>query len=402
MELSTPFSMLEPGELPPMMAPAIAETLVRTDEQGEIEPWLAASWQREAGGKRWRFSLRPNVTFHDGEPMSASSVGPMLQAALKKIHSDVSVLAGGQTMVVQADRAMPDLLEELASPGLAIVRRTETGGMIGTGPFRVTAWEPGRRLVLAAFNDYWGGRPFLDSVTINFGASRATGDLFDIPFASPRRIAPEATRLWSSLPRDLLALTANDVHPQVWQALALAIDRAPIVDVLTQGRGQAAFGLLPQWLSGYAFLFETAPDVARARQLVAQLRLTPLTLAYAASDSFARAVAERIALNAREAGIAIRTSAGSNGNLRLVRAEIESKDAAAELARVASSLGMTANPLDSTKPEALYQAERDLLAANRAMPLVYLPAVFGMAPRVHNAGRGDAVRLRLEDLWVDP
>ena len=43
------------------------------------------------------------------------------------------------------------------------------------------------------------------------------------------------------------------------QAIALAIDREPIVNVLTQRRGEAAFSLLPEWLSGYASLFAPLP-----------------------------------------------------------------------------------------------------------------------------------------------
>ncbi len=326
-DLSSPFNTLEPADLPALVSPAIAETLVRINAHGEIEPLLAASWQREAEGKRWRFSLRTKVAFHDGEPMNAGNVAPVVEAALKKAHSDVDVLAGGQTMVVQSERAMPDLLTELASARAAIVRRSANGGLIGTGPFRVSAWEPRRRLALAAFDDYWGGRPFLDSVVISLTSTRAIADVFDIPFASPRRIVPEATRIWSSSPRELLTLTSDGIDPQVWQALTLAINRGPIVDVLTQGRGQPAFGLLPAWLSGYAFLFQSAPDLERARQLVASLRLMPLTLTYAANDSFARAVAERLALNARDAGITIRPEPGTSGKLRLVRWQLESTDA---------------------------------------------------------------------------
>ena len=108
------------------------------------------------------------------------------------------------------------------------------------------------------------------------------------------------------------------------QALALSIDHAPIVNVLAQHKGDAAFGLLPQWLSGYAFLFQSTPDVTRAKQLASQLRLGPMSLGYPANDLFLRSVAERVALNARDAGITIRPTPGANGNLRLLEWPIES------------------------------------------------------------------------------
>ena len=130
------------------------------------------------------------------------------------------------------------------------------------------------------------------------------------------------------------------MQPEVWQALALAIDRAPIVNVLAQRRAEAAFGLLPQWLSGYAFLFLAAPDVTRAKQLISQLRATPLTLSYPANDGFARSVAERVALNARDAGIILQPTQNPGGALRMVRWPLESTDAAAELDQAGRNAGL--------------------------------------------------------------
>ena len=49
-----------------------------------LNRYWPSSWQREADGKRWRFSLRPQVVFHDGEPLNAANAAPVLLAALKK------------------------------------------------------------------------------------------------------------------------------------------------------------------------------------------------------------------------------------------------------------------------------------------------------------------------------
>src|SRR5580704_166900 len=218
------------------VTPLITETLVRLNEKGEIEPQLAVAWQRDADRKRWRFSLRPKVVFHDGEPLNAADAAPSLAAALKKKYGEVNITAGGQALVLQFDRAVPDLLTELASPRMAIVRSAGKSALIGTGPFRATVWEPGHKLVLAAFEDYWGGRPFLDSVTVNLGTTREMGDAFDIPFSQTRRVLPDRIRIWGSPVRELIALVSESVQSDIWQALALAIDRAPIVNVLTQRR----------------------------------------------------------------------------------------------------------------------------------------------------------------------
>ena len=395
-EFSTPGAQGDSGSA---LSIPIAETLVHVNAQGQIEPCLAVAWQHDPDFKRWRFSLRPKVTFHDGEALTAARTAPSLLAALKQKYADVSMEAGGQAIVVQSEHAMPELLQVLALPASAVSRKGDTGAPIGTGPFRVTAWEPGRRMLLTAFDDYWGGRPFLDAVSIEFASARGHADLFDIPVGPARRILPEGLATWSSQPRILVAITATNADPVLLQALALAIDRTPIVNVLAQHKGEAAFGLLPQWLSGYAFLFQSTPEVTRAKQLVSQSRPGPLTLSYPANDLFLRSVAERVALNARDAGITIRPTPGGNDNLRLVEWQIESTDAADDLVRIAPQSSQS----DLARPEARYQIERSLIDEHRIIPLVYLRETYGIAPRVHfQPSPSDPFALHLEDAWLQP
>jgi peptide/nickel transport system substrate-binding protein len=403
-ELSIPWTTLAPGTIQTALSIPIAETLVRAGSHGEMEPVLAVAWQHDPDFRRWRFSLRPKVTFHDGEALTAASSAPSLLAALKQKYGEVSIEAGGQAIVVHADHAMPELLEVLALPSAAIFRKSDANPLIGTGPFRVATWEAGRRLTLAAFDNYWGGRPYLDAVAIEFGTGRGRAELFDIPVGPARRILPEGLATWSSEPRTLVAITATNAPPVLLQALALSIDRAPIVNVLAQHLGEAAFGLLPQWLSGYAFLFQSTPDVTRARQLASQLHPATMSLSYPANDLFLRSVAERVALNARDAGIAIQPGQGGNGNLRLMEWSLESTDAADALQRIAEQVGAgdRARLLDSAKPEALFQFERSLLDDYRIIPLVHLRETYGVAPRVHfQPSNPDPFALHLEDAWVE-
>jgi ABC-type transport system substrate-binding protein len=404
-ELSTILNRLDPGGFNSALSVPITETLVRVTSNGEVEPVLAVAWQHDPDFKRWRFSLRPNAMFHDGEALTAATAAPSLLAALKPKYGEVSIEAGGQAIVVQSDREMPGLLEELALPRSAIFRRSDANPLIGTGPFRVTAWEPGRRLNVGAFDNYWGGRPYLDAIEIEFGSGHGRGDLFDIPVGPARRILPEGLSTWSSVPRTLVAITSTNTDATLLQALALVVDRVPIANVLAQHKAETAFGLLPQWLSGYAFLFDSTPDVARAKQLVSSLRLGPMSLSYPANDLFLRSVAERIALNARDAGIAIQPTTAGNANLRLMEWPLESSDAADELRRIALELGAgdRAGQMDPTKPETLYQLERSLLDDHRIIPLLHLRQTYAIAPRVHfQPSTSGTFTLRLEDAWIQP
>ncbi len=403
-ELSGAWTTIDPGGVQAALSAPIAETLVRVNSRGEVEPVLAVAWQHDPDFKRWRFSLRPKITFHDGESLTAATIEPSLRAALKQKYGDVSIEAGGQALVVESEHAMPELLQVLALPEAAISRKSDADPLIGTGPFRVTAWEPGRRLTLAAFDDYWGARPYLDAVQIEFGAGREHADLFDIPPGPARRILPEDLSTWSSSPRTLVAITSTNADPALVQALALAIDRAPIANVLAQHKGEAAFGLLPQWLSGYEFLFRATPDANRARQLVSAVRAKMLSLTYPPNDLFLRSVAERVALNARDAGITIQPTSGGNGNLRLLEWPLESTDAAHELQRLTEQIGAgdRARQLDPSVPQGWYELERSLLEDHRIIPLVYLRETYGIAPRVHFQPRpSDPFTLHLEDAWVE-
>ena len=168
----------------------------------------------------------PESTFHDGEALTGATAAPSLLAALKQKYGEVSIEAGGQAIVVQSDHAMPELLEELALPSAAIFRKSEANSVDWNRAVpRHQLGKPGRRLTLAAFDDYWGGRPYLDAVAIEFGTARGRADLFDIPVGPARRILPEGLATWSSAPRTLVAITATNARPVLLQALAL-VDRS--------------------------------------------------------------------------------------------------------------------------------------------------------------------------------
>src|SRR5437879_11719713 len=94
-----------------------------------------------------------------------------------------------------------------------------------------------------------------------------------------RRASQSGGKTWSSLPVELLALVFLRDRPAVQearlrQAMAFSIDRAAIWSVLLQRQGEVAGGLLPQWLSGYAFLFSTPVVLQRAKQLRSEVSAT--------------------------------------------------------------------------------------------------------------------------------
>jgi ABC-type transport system substrate-binding protein len=279
--------------------------------------------------------------------------------------------------------------------------------LLGAG-FTVTRWEAGRLAVYEASENANGGRPFLGGVEILLGralrdqASDLDLGKADVVELGPNELRrqPAGRRIWSSSPVRVLALVFGPrfEDARVREALALAVDRSAIHAVLLQRQGEISGALLPQWLSGYAFLFPTTADLARARQLAAGAR--PITLSI--TDPAARPIAERIALNARDAGLAVSvTPQSANADVALVEVRIASADPAKALAGMAAALGLPL-PEHSDSPEQTYAAERALLEGFRVIPLIHLPDVYGVGPRVRGGpGISPLGEWHFENLWLE-
>jgi peptide/nickel transport system substrate-binding protein len=274
--------------------------------------------------------------------------------------------------------------------------------------FSMSVWEGGRRAVFTADENAAGGRPFLDSVEIQLARPLreqaldlevGKADLVELGPNEIRR-APAGRKTWSSQPVRIVALVFNPHvdDARIREALALAVDRATIWSVLMQRQGEVSAALLPQWLSGYAFVFSPAADLPHARSLAAGGR--PLTLGV--TDPALRAIADRILLNARDAGIALSIAPpGADADLRLMEARVPSTDPARSLAALAAAFGLLDPPHTDT-PEGLYLAERALLDEHRVIPLVHLPDVYGVAPRVKGGpGITPLGEWKFGDLWIE-
>ena len=299
----------------------------------------------------------------------------------------------GGTLRVETREAIESADPPQAGPGMADL----------SVAFRVTRWESGRRAVFTADEDARGGRPFLDAVDVQMARplrERAIelgrADLVELTPADLRR-QPAGQRIWSSRPIRLVALAfaprVNDAR--VREAMALAVDRTAIHNVLLQRQGEISGALLPQWISGYSFLFAAIPDLARARVLAGGARPLPLS----AAD---RTLADRIALNARDAGLTMSIlPAPAPADVRLVEQRIVTSDPAMALASLAAAFDLPA-PAPATGPEALYAAERGLLDGFRVVPLFHVPDLYTVGPRVKGGpGIGPLGEWRFENLWLE-
>jgi ABC-type transport system substrate-binding protein len=289
------------------------------------------------------------------------------------------------------------------------------GKLLGTGPFAISEWLPGKKLTVTAQDEYWGGRAFVDAVQIEMGKSLreqmialdlGRADLIEIAPELAHRASAEGRRVQTSAPAELVAIVFSRDRPspeeeRLREALGLSIDRAAMSNVLLQGNGEPAGGLLPNWISGYEFLFPTEVDVARARQIRAEVRQAPLwTLGYDARDPLARVIAERVALNARDAGLQLQPSITNPADVRLVRVAMVSLDARLALSHLAANLGLPQPGFSGSSPEDLYTAESELLRSQRVIPLLHLRVASGLGGNVRNWAQGQDGDWRIAEVWL--
>lgn len=252
--------------------------LLSTDPQGNLIPDLALSWSVEDGGRRYRFSLRPGVAFHDGRPLTARDVvwtySSLAQGAV------VSAKEAAWKRVTAVRALDPETVEfELAEPfGSFLIELTRFTGVVpegatpeemnahplGTGPFRFVS-RTTDELVVERYPEYYGGPAPLERVVLRV-VPDATVRALELmkgsvqliindlpPDLVPRfrrhdsyRVAEDPGAVYAYLGLNLQDPVLADLR--VRRALLHAIDRERLVSTLWQGLGQVTETMLPPGL----------------------------------------------------------------------------------------------------------------------------------------------------------
>ncbi len=403
---------LEPAAsgVPSGLSRLVFEALVALDASGRPQPLLATSWQFDPGSQRWRFFLRGGVSFHDGASLDSGTVA----ASLRSSNPEWKVIAAGDMVVIETESAAPELPAELALERNSIVRRSG-GKLSGTGPFAIAQWDAGTRATLNANEQYWAGRPFLDSVQVEFGKNNheqmvwldlGKADVVEVAPENIHRAVAENRLVMSSKPQELIALIfardpGSEDEIQARNLLALSIDTAAVNNVVLQGGGEPTGALLPTWISGYAFVFPAGGTAERASQARMQAKHLPAwTLGYDASDTAARVIAERVLLNARDAGITLQLTSSAGFDLRLVRIPLSSSEPHVALAEMAKSLPLPQPRFGNGSVGDLYSAERALLQSHRVIPLLHLQSAVALKTNVHDWSMLPDGTWQVSNVWL--
>src|SRR5216684_4716113 len=326
----------------------VFDRLVALDNYGRFQPQLATEWSHDAAFKRWQFTLRANAKFSDGTALTNADAVAAFQPLLPEGQQ---ISFSGSDVVIQSAAAMPDLLEELASGRFFVYRVQLDGTLMGTGPFFVaetasashipsssTTFAADSNAALSASGanktthlrfraneETWSGRPFLDAIEVTLGVpplrqlldlQLGKADLVELSPELVRRAMQDNQRVWASAPVTFYGLRFDSAQPsaaaaKLREAMAISLDRQTMANMLLQRQAEPASALLPQWLSGYAFLFTMETNIDHAKEIRATLPANlaagtePLRLRVDAPGDLAKLLGERVAVNARQAGILV-------------------------------------------------------------------------------------------------
>ncbi len=289
----------------------IYEPLMNIDENLEVVPALAESWEFAEDGMALTFTLRQGVTFHDGSDFTSADVVASLERILDEETGSatrtnllsIESIDVPDDFTVVLNLSIPDvpLVHALASANAAILSADviesgdPTTDAIGTGPFVLDSWTPEETTLLSANENWWGDGPNVDGIEIRIipeestimGALRA-GEV-DFAMLNDPLIATlptEGSEVIINRAPDIayhvLQLRAMDIPAEggtptptdtplsileVRQAISCAIDRQDVVDAAALGEGVVtgplttpAFALPTDQL----FCYEQDLDQARA------------------------------------------------------------------------------------------------------------------------------------------
>jgi len=277
-----------------MVTSKVMEGLLYLDNELKPQPLLAQAWDISPDGLTYTFKLRPNVKWHDGQPFTSADVSYTILEVLKKVHprgrtafAKVTAVETPDplTAVIKLSQPAPPMLTALASSyespmvpkhlfaGTDPSANPYISKPVGTGPFVFKEWKKGDYILLEKNTDYWqAGKPTLQRIVfriISDASARAAsfetgeghiGGLSPIPLTDMPRIAKNPalsieTRGYAYMsPYMLMEVNLrksplNDVR--VRQAIAHAIDRARMTQVVWLGYGQPAVSPIPSQVTTF-------------------------------------------------------------------------------------------------------------------------------------------------------
>ena len=286
----------------------IYETLTKITGDGRTVPLLAERWTVSPDLRTWTFTLRRGVNFHNGAAFDAAAVKYSFERAADKAstNKDKAVYANiagidmpdPYTVVLNLKNGNPDLLFQLGQATAIIVEPRSVAGNptqpVGTGPYRLEAWNKGASVTLARWDGHRDAKNVqLRRVTMRFISDPAaqvaallSGDVDVFPRVAAARSlkAFQANKKFQVLVGGSRAKTIVAINNKrkplddvrVRRAIAAAIDRQAVIEGAADGFGVPIGSFYVPGAPGYIDTTGINPfDQAKARALLHQAGITP-------------------------------------------------------------------------------------------------------------------------------
>jgi peptide/nickel transport system substrate-binding protein len=314
----------------------IYETLLARTPEGELIPSLATALPTQVDDLTWEFTLRDDVTFHDGTPFNADAVVASVERMIGLIEAEATDNNGFYDTLTGAE-AVDDVTVRITTSGpdgvlparmywLKIVTPADAAkedlsdAPNGTGPYTFVSRETGVSIELAANPDYWGDPPSIASVTYEFVAEGGTrlaglksGDYDLITNLPPQDVeqAPKPANIQGQ-ENPIIILDVDEgitADENVRVALNLAIDKEAIAEQVYGGFAQVVNSqLLSPSILGHNPDLEPFPyDPDEAKRLIEEAGVAGETITLVGESSGRwlndRELVEAIASYWTEAGL---------------------------------------------------------------------------------------------------
>lgn len=299
------------GTIAESMLRHIYEPLVKVERDGKtISPLLATAWKR-LDDNTVQFTLRQNITFHNGEPFNADSVkysilrplDPKNNAAARSTYTVIDHVDVVDPYTVNVHTAKPDPALINRMTGFSMVQlapkwteaNAEPGGVLktvnGTGPYKFKSWSPNQDLVVESNEQYWGGAPQIKNVRMKIIGEQATrvaalrsGEIHVAKDMPPEEVdsinkgGRQTARAVASnrVPYYVMDTTKPPTdNPKVRQAINYAVDWDSIIQGVLLGNGTRIATVLPPWTVGYDPALKPYPyDPDKAKSLLKEAGVT--------------------------------------------------------------------------------------------------------------------------------
>ena len=270
----------------------IFEGLVKPTPEGDFAPAIAEDYSISEDGTEYSFTLREDVSFHNGETVTPEDVLYSIQKAIDSSiigydEIDHFEIADDGKLVITLKQSDQNFIPTLTQAIVPENAEDLEHSPIGTGPYKLTEYEEQDHITLEKNEDYWGTPAHLDKITIKFATDQAelyllfeagSIDGFGASAATLSQLDEDSVNLYvtTSNAVQLLALN-NDFEPfqdqRVREAINYAVSADEIIDIAFYGYGtKVGSGLIPA-LSRY-FNDELVDvynqDLEKAKELLAE------------------------------------------------------------------------------------------------------------------------------------